>query len=88
MIKYRVLWDRASLSDLKKLDKVIAKKIVEKVSDYLALDPSNLGKNLTGNLKGLMRYRFGDYRIIYEVMNNEITVIVIRISHRKDVYEI
>jgi mRNA interferase RelE/StbE len=87
MIKYRVLWDREALSDLKKLDKIIAKKIVEKIADYLAVDPLNLGKKLTGNLRGLMRYRFGDYQIIYEVMNNEISVVIVRVSHRKGVYE-
>ena len=33
-----------------------------------------------------MRYRFGDYRIIYQIIDSEITIVVVKISHRKDLY--
>ena len=69
---WEVLWDKQSLADLKSLDKLVAKKIVTKVSQFLAQDPINLGKPLSGNLSGLMRYRFGDYRIIYEIDKMEV----------------
>ena len=84
---YRVLWGDGALEDLKKLDKKVAKQIVAKVSSYLAMDPLGLGKPLSGNLGGLMRYRYGDYRIIYEVFKKDITVAIIRVGHRSNVYE-
>lgn len=83
---YKVLWDDTIADDLKKIDKIIARKIISKVSSYLARDPVNLGKPLTGNLAGLMSYRFGDYRVIYEVQEKNITIFVVKISHRKEAY--
>lgn len=78
-MKYRVLWDKEALYDLKRIDKTTAKKIVEKVSSYLVLDPINIGKGLVGNLRVFMRYRFGDYRIIYQIIDSEITIVIVKI---------
>ena len=83
---YKVLWDNAALEDLKQLDKNTARKIVDKVSNYLAIDPVNLGKSLSGPLRGLKRYRYGNYRIIYELHNTQMTIFVVRIGHRGSVY--
>ncbi len=43
--------------------------------------------SLKGNFKGLYRYRVRDYRVIYNINDQEITVIVIAIAHRSKVYE-
>ncbi len=86
-MNYNILWDSKALSDLKQFDRTIAKKIVSKVTSYLVQDPINLGKTLSANFKGLMRYRFGDYRIIYEVNDIDHTIIIIKVGHRKDVYK-
>jgi mRNA interferase RelE/StbE len=50
-------------------------------------DPISLGKPLRGMFKGLYGYRFGDYRIIYAVDRVEKTVRILRMGHRKEVYE-
>ena len=73
--------------DLKKLDKSIIKKILIRIETYLASDPKELGKPLKGEFLGYWRYRWGNYRVIYKISEREILILVMRISHRKDVYD-
>lgn len=74
---------------IKKLDKNAQKQIV----DYLlknvenSQNPRNSGKALTGHLKGLWRYRAGDYRIICNIQDEEGIVLALETAHRKDVYK-
>jgi mRNA interferase RelE/StbE len=84
---YKVLWDQKALSDLKLLDVKDARRIVEKVINYLCLNPLELGKPLSKNYKGLYRYRFGDYIIIYEIYKKDVIITIVRIGHKKDVYK-
>jgi len=49
-------------------------------------DPRELGKPLKGGLSQLWRYRFGDFRVICELHDDALVVLVIRIGHRRDVY--
>lgn len=50
-------------------------------------NPRQMGKALTGSFKGLWRYRIGDYRIICEIIDNELIIVAIEIGHRKDIYK-
>jgi mRNA-degrading endonuclease RelE of RelBE toxin-antitoxin system len=52
----------------------------------IAENPRRLGKPLLGELEGLTVARRGDYRIIYEILEDEKVVLVHRIQHRRDVY--
>lgn len=83
---YKVSYVDTVEDDLKVFDKKTRKKILEKVEKDLEKDPCDLGKALTGAFKGYFRYRFGNYRVIYKVSKKEILIIVLRISHRKSVY--
>ncbi|CAL1241922.1 type II toxin-antitoxin system RelE family toxin [Candidatus Methylocalor cossyra] len=49
-------------------------------------DPRAKGKPLQGGLRGLWRYRVGDYRIVCEIRGHEFVVLVVKIGHRRDVY--
>ena len=49
-------------------------------------NPRQWGKPLQGEKRGLWRYRVGDYRLICEIQDERVTVLVIRVGHRKDVY--
>ncbi|MFZ0770236.1 MAG: type II toxin-antitoxin system RelE/ParE family toxin [Candidatus Sulfotelmatobacter sp.] len=73
---------------LKKLDKPAARRILAFLDDRVAKqeDPRALGKALTGPLGTLWRYRIGDYRAICEIQHKVVTVLVIRIGHRREVY--
>ena len=84
---YKVVYADAVEKDLKALDKPAAKKILDKIEHYLAKDPHTLGRQLVGEFKGFWRFRFGDYRVVYRIADKEILIIVVRIAHRKDVYE-
>lgn len=84
---YNPIWHEESLKDLKRLDRTIAKNIVEKVKNYLVKDPVKLGTSLKGNLKGFYRYRIGEYRIIYVIDHEEKKIIVLNVNHRKRIYK-
>lgn len=83
--------------ELSKLDRQIAKRVVEYMREVEKLsDPRSRGKGLTSNLAGLWRYRVGDYRIISEINEKEtdaalaqikITILVVHIGHRKNIYK-
>ena len=84
---YKVVYLDQVEEDLKKLDKTTVKKILARVEAYLAKDPKGLGKPLKGDFQGCWRYRWGDYRVIYKISEHEILIIILRISHRKEVYD-
>jgi len=73
---------------LKKLDKPIAKKILDYLKKRVAErdDPRTLGKELRGNLGGFWRYRVENYRVICRIDNDKMVILVIHMGHRKDVY--
>lgn len=70
---------------LKKLDKQDQKRIVKKLKE-LKQSPE-LGKPLVGRLAGLWTIRFGKYRAIYQIRKNELLVLVLRLGHRKNIYD-
>lgn len=50
-------------------------------------NPRQSGKALVGNLKGLWRYRYGDYRVIVHIQDDECIILALEIGHRKDIYK-
>src|SRR5512139_3188038 len=85
-MSYRVIWDTRARDDLRGLDRPLAAKIVARVSDHLAQHPLRLGEALSGMFKGLYRYRYGDYRLIYAVARQEVVITIVRVAHRRDAY--
>jgi len=83
---YKVIWKEETKKDLAKIDRPIVKKITDKVEKYLAKDPANRGEPLTHDWKGYYRYRFSNYRIIYEVKEKELVILVVKVGHRREVY--
>lgn len=73
---------------LKKLDKVSQRQIVEYLQKNIAgtENPRLSGKGLAGNRKGFWRYRVGDYRIICLIQDAECIVLALETAHRKDIY--
>jgi mRNA interferase RelE/StbE len=86
-LTYSIQWHEEAIKDLKNIDRNAQKKITAKVKDYLAQDPLSLGKPLRGIFKGLYRYRYGSYRIIYAIDRNSVMILILRIGDRKDVYD-
>ncbi|NTV67911.1 MAG: type II toxin-antitoxin system RelE/ParE family toxin [Chlorobaculum sp.] len=72
--------------ELAKLDKSGAKRILKYLRERVSVDPRASGKALKGDHSGLWRYRIGDYRVICDIYDETITVLVVRVGHRKEVY--
>lgn len=73
---------------LRKLDKLAARRIVDFMDERIAPsdDPRALGKALKGSLGDLWRYRLGDYRILCDIQDGVLTVLVLQIGNRREVY--
>jgi mRNA interferase RelE/StbE len=83
---YRVRLLDAAAKELGKLDKSVARRIVERVS-WLAENLKSVHlKALTGEFEGLFKLRVGDYRVIYELIHSEQMIIVHVIGHRREIY--
>ncbi len=83
---WKINYEAQATKFLKKADPHTQKKILKflvKVSE----NPKSSGKALSASLKGLWHYRVGNYRIICNLSEKEITILVIDIGHRSDVYK-
>ena len=79
---------RTAEKQIKKLDGTAQKSIIRFLRERLKSteNPRQWGKPLHGDKRGLWRYRVGDYRLICEIQDEKITVLVLEVAHRKDVY--
>lgn len=83
---WTVVYKESVKKDLKSISRDIQYIIRRAIEDKLMKDPLKFGLPLRRNMKGLMKLRVGDYRIIYSISKEIVTVYVIKIGHRKDVY--
>lgn len=88
MIKYVIFTTKEFDAAFKKLDASIQKQIKRWIDNHLinTNNPKAYGKPLVGDRKGYWRYRIGDYRLIVEIDNNELIIVMISIGHRKNIY--
>jgi mRNA interferase RelE/StbE len=86
---WRVEFDRDAARDLRKLDTQAQRHILRYLRERIASeeDPRRFGHALTGDLKGLWRYRVGDYRIVASIEDNRFVVLVVTVEHRREVYD-
>lgn len=73
---------------LRRLDRKWQGAILDYLEDEIAglSDPRSRGKGLTGEKKGIWRYRVGDYSILCQIRDEQLLIVAITIGHRKDVY--
>jgi mRNA interferase RelE/StbE len=85
---WRVEISRSAEKQIRKLDRSAQEAIVRFLRERVqaADNPRQWGKPLHGDKGALWRYRVGDYRLICEIQDERVTVLVIRVGHRKDVY--
>ena len=74
--------------DIRKLDRKVQGDIIRFFRELieLSVDPRQTGKALKGDFGELWRYRLGDYRVICDIQDLVVTVLVLRVRHRKDAY--
>ena len=70
--------------ELRRIAQADRRRLVEAIG-RLSENPF-LGNALRGELRGLRRLRVGDYRVLYNVQNEALIVLVVRVAHRRDVY--
>jgi mRNA interferase RelE/StbE len=78
----------AAEKELAKLGRAEAKRIIQTLKTRIAArdDPRELGSALGGELRVLWRWRIGDYRVIARIEDERITILVVRVAHRREVY--
>ena len=86
---WRVEWEDEAIKELQKLDPRAQRTIVRYLRDKIATDqdPRRFGDPLRKDLKGLWKYRIGAYRIICSIEDNNLVVLVVRVGHRRYVYD-
>ncbi len=87
-LTWTIEYTATARTQLRKLDKRMARRIVDYMNERVARlgDPRNLGKALTGPLRELWRYRVGDCRVICDIQNDALRVLVVRVGSRDKVY--
>ena len=85
---WRVEFDSDAARDFRKLGNPAQRAILKFLRDRIATheDPRRFGKPLAGDLKGLWRYRIGDYRIVASIEEDRLIVLVLTVGHRREVY--
>ncbi|MXZ90301.1 MAG: type II toxin-antitoxin system RelE/ParE family toxin [Chloroflexi bacterium] len=75
-------------SQLRRLDRQMARRVVDYMGERVAPreDPRSVGRALTGPLGGLWRYRVGDCRVVCEIQDDVLRVLVVRVGRRDNVY--
>lgn len=82
-------FEASALKELKKLGPPAAREILGFLDERIAgtEDPRTFGKPLKGDLKGLWRYRVADYRLICSIQDQRLVVLVLKVGHRRDIYD-
>ena len=83
---YEVEITPEGLRHLNRLPDKVRAAALETIFGSIAENPQRLGKPLVGEFEGLSSARRGDYRIIYEIFEDEKVVLVHRVQHRREVY--
>jgi mRNA interferase RelE/StbE len=88
-LTWTIKYSDTAIRELKKLDKGIAKEVLDYLDDEVAAleDPMTAGKALSGKLATYWRYRIRDMRVICYVDKGEVIVLVLRVGHRSEVYD-
>ena len=86
---WRVEFDGAAAKELRKLDRQAQQEILGYFRKRIAIDedPRRFGKPLARDLAGLWRYRVRNYRMICQIKDDKLIVLVLRVGHRKEIYE-
>jgi mRNA interferase RelE/StbE len=87
-LAWAIEFTKTAERDLSSLDREVQRRIVKFLRDRIAPadDPRKFGKSLTGKYAGLWRYRVGDYRLICEIRDDRLVVLIVVIAHRREAY--
>ncbi len=88
-MNWTIEYTRTAETQLRKLDRQIARRILDYLDDKIAPleNPRSRGKVLVGPRGELWRYRIGDYRVICQIQDNVMRILVVEAGHRKQIYK-
>ena len=82
--KYKLLYTKSAVKDIKKLDGVAKKRIKKKI-EVSSEKPFLYGKKLISSSLGSFRWRIGNHRIVFDIKGKNI--IILKIGHRREIYK-
>ncbi len=82
---FEIQFKKSVKKDLQKLSKAAQKQVLDNIQRNLTKDPYQ-GNALSGEFKGLYRWRTGHIRAMYAIQNKQLIILVLKIGHRTDVY--
>ena len=77
---------RSAEKELSKLEQPVVKRILHFLKHRVSGDPRSVGEPLKGTLSEFWRYRVGSYRLYAEILDKQVTVLIVKIGHRREVY--
>jgi len=86
-VTWKIVYKESVSKDLRHISKEIQYIIRRTIEEKLGVDPLRFGLPLRRDLKGFMKLRVGDYRVIYSIEKSTVTIYVIKIGHRREVYD-
>ena len=86
MVSYKIEWKHSATKELKRLPKPVIPKIIAAV-EGLPENPRPKGSRKIIGAEHTYRIRIGDYRIVYSIEYGRLTIEIIRVGHRKNVYK-
>jgi mRNA interferase RelE/StbE len=86
MALYKIEWKRSAIKELRGLEKDIIKKILTEVGK-LAGNPHPAGSKKLRGSKYSYRLKMGNYRVVYKVSASVLTIEIIRVGHRREIYK-
>jgi len=88
-MRYKVSIEKKALKKLNKMDKNNKAYLTSWINKNLvnSKDPKEKGKALQGELGDLWRYRVGNYRILVDIKDDELLILIVDLGHRKDIYK-
>ncbi len=88
-MSYKVSLSDKAEDDFARLDKSVQKQIFKYLKKLEEReDPRSLGEQLQANLSSFWKYRVGDYRLVAEIQEGKLIVLVLVIAHRREVYKV
>lgn len=81
---FQIIWSDSASNSIKKLDKIIAKQIYNKVGE-LKENPHRYVKKLTGS--PYFRLRVGDYGVIMQINKGILQILIVKVGHRSTIYD-
>jgi mRNA interferase RelE/StbE len=86
-LTWQIEWDDRARKELRSLDSSIQNKILRYLRERTTTNPQSFGRGLVGDKSGLWRYRIEDYRVVCQLEEHRLVVLVIKVGHRKEIYD-